>query len=133
MKKHIGLWIDHREAVIVSLLDVGQDIKRIASNVEKRVRYSGASQPKSANGHKDTAEDIRDRHYDEHLNKFYDEVISVLRDADSILILGPGEAKGELKKRLESLNVSNRAIILETTDKMTEGQIVAEVKQHFRR
>ncbi len=58
-------------------------------------------------------------------------LVSALQDAESILILGPGEAKGELKKRLESQKVSNRVITLETTDKLTDGQIAAQVRQHF--
>ena len=32
MKKEIGLWIDHREAIIVILTDGGEEIKHIASN-----------------------------------------------------------------------------------------------------
>jgi hypothetical protein len=36
-----------------------------------------------------------------HLNSYYDAVLMCLRDAESILIIGPGEAKGELKDRLD--------------------------------
>jgi stalled ribosome rescue protein Dom34 len=32
---------------------------------------------------------------------FYDAVIACIREADSILIFGPGEAKNELENRLE--------------------------------
>ena len=62
--------------------------------MEKHVRYSGEAQ-------EDSAEDQRDRRFTGHLNKYYDEVIACIRDADSILILGPGEAKTELQERLE--------------------------------
>ena len=132
MKKHMGLWIDHRQAVIVNLMDGMEEVKRIMSNIEKRVRYSGTAQPQAPTAHNDTAEDKRDRRYDEHLNKYYDEVSAVLQGADSILILGPGEAKVELKKRLEGQKVSNPVVTLETTDKMTDGQIAAEIRRHFR-
>jgi stalled ribosome rescue protein Dom34 len=132
MKKHAGLWIDHRQAVIVSLLDQGEEIIRITSDIEKHVRYSGASHAQSPTGHADAAEDTRDRRYGDHLNRYYDEVISVLQDADSVLILGPGEAKGELQKRLEDRKSNRHIIALETSDKMTDSQIAAEVRQHFR-
>ena len=46
-------------------------------------------------------EDVRDRQFGNHLNSYYDEVIAAIRGADSIQIFGPGEAKGELEKRLE--------------------------------
>ena len=43
-----------------------------------------------------------------HLNDYYDEVIAVIRDADAIQIFGPGEAKGELEKRLETAGVKTQ-------------------------
>jgi hypothetical protein len=47
------------------------------------------------------------------------------------LIFGPGEAKGELKKRLESKGLGGRIVGVETTDKMTERQIAAKVRAYF--
>ena len=129
MKREAGLWIDHRQAVIVTLLNHGEEIKRIESNIERHVRYSRASHSQSPTGHDDPAED---RRYSDHLNGYYDEVIAALHDVDSILIFGPGEAKGELHKRLEEHKSGRRIVATEAADKMTEGQIAAEVKHHFR-
>lgn len=134
MAKEVGLWIDHRDAIIVTLTPDGQDITPIKSNVGKRVRYSGASHASGTpNTRGDAAENIRDRRYDEHLNHYYDEVISHLRDADSILILGPGEAKLELQKRLEAHPLVQRVVRVETADKMTDGQIAARVRREFQK
>jgi stalled ribosome rescue protein Dom34 len=133
VKKEVGLWIDHRQAVIVSLLDQGEEIKRISSGMGKHIRYSGASQSKNAVGsHDDAGEDTRDRRFGNDLSEYYDRVISSLRDADSILIIGPGEAKGELQKRLEGEALGGRVVAVETADKMTAGQIGAAVRQHFK-
>jgi hypothetical protein len=133
MKKEVGLWIDHRRAVIVINLDQEEIIKRITSDVEKHVRYSGASQASGGSeSHNDTTEDGRDRRFDNQLDRYYDEVITYLRDSTSILILGPGEAKGELQKRLEGQRLSCRIVAYQTADKMTDHQILAEVRQHFR-
>jgi len=132
MKKEIGLWIDHRQAVIVTLLADGEEIKRIDSTVEKHVRYSGASHSQAPGDHDDTAEDKRDRRFNDHLDAFYDAVIATLHNADSVLIMGPGEAKIELHKRLEEQKVSGRQIVaIEAADKLTDGQIIAQVKTHF--
>lgn len=134
MKREMGVWIDHREAVIVLLLEKGEEIRQISSNVGKRIRYSGASHSRTPTGeHGDSAEDRRDRRFGALLNTFYDEVISSLREVDSILIIGPGEAKVELKKRLEDQNLGERIVGIEAADKMTEGQIVAQIRQHFQR
>jgi hypothetical protein len=50
---------------------------------------------------------------------------------DSILIFGPGEAKGELQKRLENQEAKWHIVAVEASDKMTDGQIVAEVREYF--
>jgi hypothetical protein len=130
VKKEAGLWIDHREAVVIFLSDHNEELKRVMSNMEKHIRYSGASE--SSGSHDDTAEDKRDRRFNDQLRKYYDEVIVALRDADSILILGPGEAKIELKECLDDQEFSGRVVEVETSDKMTDNQIAARVRQYFR-
>ena len=67
----------------------------------------------------------------EYLNSYYEEVASRIRDAESILIFGPGEAKGELKARLEKDKLGGRVVGIETSDKMTDPQIVAKVRAHY--
>jgi nucleotide-binding universal stress UspA family protein len=63
-----------------------------------------------------------------YLNIYYDAVIACIRDAEAILIFGPGEAKGELKKRLERHKLDGRIVAIETVDKMTDRQIAAKVR-----
>jgi len=125
MKRQVGVWIDHRKAVIVLVSDEGEETRLIESSMEKHVRFaSGSSQDGSA-------ESTRDRQFASHLDGYYDKVIESIRDAESILIFGPGEAKGELEKRLENKELGGRIVGIETVDKMTDGQIAARVRQHF--
>ena len=131
MKPNAGLWIDHRKAVIVLLSAGGEETKHVQSNVEKQLRRSGEPSRGSFEAQQAPADDSRERAYSGHLTHYYDEIVSHLRDAGSILIFGPGEAKGELKKRFEHDKVGARAVTVETADKMTEPQIVAKVRQHF--
>jgi hypothetical protein len=126
MKKNIGLWIDHRKAVIVIITDEGEELKKITSNMEKHVRFTGGTA--SEDGSK---EDVRDRKFGNHLNSYYDEVIAVIRSADSIQIFGPGEAKGELEQRLEGKGLKTRILVVETVDKMTDRQIATKVREQF--
>jgi hypothetical protein len=93
--------------------------------MEKHVRFASGS---SEDG---SAEDMRDRQFENHLNRYYDDVIAVIRDADSIQIFGPGEAKGELEKRLEGEELKGRIVAVETVGKMTDRQIAAKVRQRF--
>lgn len=122
MKTQVGLWIDHKKAVIVFVAGQDTEIKLISSDIEKHHRQSGVATP---------ADDSRQRELTGHLNSFYDKVASCIQDAEAILILGPGEAKGELKKRLEKENLTKHIVGIKTSDKMTEKQIVALVRGHF--
>jgi len=128
----VGLWRDHRKAVIVVVTDKGEETKLIISKVEKQLRRSGSSPLKGTHEAQQVpADDSREREFTGHLNIYYDAVIACIRDAEAILIFGPGEAKGELKKRLESRELSGRIIGIETVDKMTDRQIAAKVRQRF--
>ena len=40
MKKEVGLWIDHREAVLVVLSEGNDEITHLTSNMEKHTRFS---------------------------------------------------------------------------------------------
>ena len=77
------------------------------------------------------ADDVRQRKLTERLKGYYEEVVSPIRAAESILIFGPGEAKGELKVRLEKDKLGGRVVGIETSDKMTDPQIVAKVRGHY--
>ena len=124
MTREAGVWIDHRKAVIAILAGKTEQVLQVTSNMEKHVRYSGAAQ-------EDSAEDQRDKRFTGHLNKYYDRVIACIRDADSILILGPGEAKIELEERLGKEALRGRIVSVETVDKMTDRQVAARVRQRF--
>ena len=133
MKQNVGLWIDHRKAILVTIKNDKEVMRVIESNVEPRVRLSGGSRTASPYGPQEVAsESKRDERYRHHLDVYYSEVIRAIRDADSILIFGPGEAKGELKKAIEeSKDMGRRIVGVESADKMTQRQIAAKVRNYF--
>ena len=132
MGTQVGLWIDHTKAIVVAVTDKGEEIGLIISKVEKHPRRSGDSPLKGPyESQKVPQSDSRQRSLSGHLNIYYDAVIASIRDATSIMIFGPGEAKGELKERLERSNLGGRIVGMETVDKMTDRQIAAKVRQYF--
>jgi hypothetical protein len=132
MKTKVGLWIDHEKAMVVAVTDKGEEIGLVISKVEKQLRRSGDSPLKgSYEAQQVPAGDSRQKKLTGQLNIYYDAVIASIREAESILIFGPGEAKGELKKRLERDNLGGRIVGFETVDKMTDRQIVAKVRKYF--
>jgi len=132
MKQQAGLWIDHREAVIVTLTASGETVEHVPSHVGKHEERSGpATGPGVFESQKVKADDSRQRSLTGHLNSYYDAVIESLPDTDGVLCFGPGEAKSQLKQRMVEKHLGDRLGPVETVDWMTDPQIVAKVKAHF--
>jgi hypothetical protein len=132
MRTNVGLWIDHRKAMVVAITDKGQETGLIISKVEKHLSRSGDSPLKgSHDSHQVPADDSRQRTLTGHLNIYYAAVIACIRDAESILIFGPGEAKRELQKRLKKNNLGGRIVGVEAVERMTDRQIAAKVREYF--
>ena len=132
MSTKVGLWIDHRQAIVVAITDREEKIEEIVSGVEKQLQRAG-DRPLEGNYEavQVPADDRRQRDFTKHLNIYYAAVIAVIREAESILIFGPGEAKGELKEQLEKNHLGGHIVDIETVDKMTNPQIAAKVRQYF--
>ena len=133
MKTEVGLWIDHRKAVIVALADQGEVTIQVKSNVEKQLRPFGGSRSKTQYGPQQSPpDDMREAVFMRHLGIYYDKVVSCIRDARAIQIFGPGEAKSELVKCLRRNKLGGRIVGVATADKMTDRQISAQVVRRFR-
>ena len=109
----------------MTVTDTGEETRVLQSGMEKHVRFAGGA---SEDG---SAEDVRDRQFGNHLNKFYDEIVASIHGADAIELFGPGEAKTELAKRLENKGLKGCIVGIETVDKMTDHQIAARVRERF--
>jgi len=133
MKKLFGLWLDHEKAIIVSLMDESHKVIHVESDIEGRFRLTGGSRSNTPWGIQSaTSESKRDFRYSKHLNIYFQHIIDLLKEAKQIYIFGPGEAKFELKKKIEKNNMFlDKISDIETTDKLTEPQIVAKVKKYF--
>jgi len=124
MSHNAGIWIDHEKAVIVFASEAAVTTRTLDSDVGPHPHFGGSQE----GGGEKKYEERRSLQ----LRGYYDAVIRQLGHADALLILGPGEAKLELKERLDRSNLSSaRVIAIETTDRLTDPQIVARVKRHF--
>lgn len=134
MKKRTGLWVDHRQAILVHFEGVEESVVRVASYADKHVRGAGGSRSSTAFGPQDvSADDQRDRHRMSQYNHFYDELIQLLRDSTAFFIFGPGEAKLELQARLKRHgDLKSKLTGVETTDNLTEFEIRDKIRNHFR-
>lgn len=132
MHKNVGIWLDAEKAYVISVNGGNHHIVKIESNVESRVRYEGETKSYSRRGgaffNPSKKRTKRKKHQ---LNQFMDDLTSKLAGADNLLIFGPAETKNELKKVLLKRK-DKPSIKLETADKMTQNQMVARVRHHFR-
>lgn len=134
MKRTVGLWIDHRKAIIVVVSDKGEETRVIESNVERQQgRFEGKRSVDPYEAQMVPADDSRERRFTGQLNTYYDEIIGAVRQMEAIFIFGPGEAKGELIKRLERDRLGGLVEAVETADAMTNRQITAKVREYFHR
>jgi hypothetical protein len=135
MKKQTGIWLDSKEADFIELvdgdlvnvrkLDAGQ-----RSGVSKGGNPGGGRRGGTAAGasEKTMANRLRNEQ-----RSYYDEIIENVRDADEVVIFGPGEAKDHLVSAIKAhpshFNSDLMAVL--TAGNMTEHQKVAYVKTFF--
>jgi hypothetical protein len=132
MATKAGVWIDHKQAIVVLVTDEGQEIKKIAFDIGQPVRSTGGARSKHSYTPRDfIAEDKLERKVENDRKDYFNDVLASLRGADSLLILGPAEAKGEFSKHIMAKKRRGLTVELETADKMTDRQLAAKVSEHY--
>lgn len=125
MNKRVGLWLDRKKAVIVSIVNNIEARSIITSDMDNCVLYSttvpGDGSP----------EEPRDRRFWKHLGDYYDEIIEHIRDAEEIQIFGPEVAKHELQKHLENEGLAENIVSVENAGALTMVEIATIVQKRF--
>ena len=133
MKRCVGLWIDHKNAIIVMLRSEKATTKIIECDIERHVHPSGGARSSTPYGPQDVVSESKwEGRYKHHFDRYYSDVIDAIRNADAIYIFGPASAKEELNKAIgKSKDLAKRIVGVEPADKMTKNQIVAKVREYF--
>ena len=119
--RQIVVWLDHREAILLSFNDAHLlHEEELFSDVAPHTHGGGWSQRRI------------ETHRHAILDHFYEEIIQNLTGADEILIYGPGQAKHELRSRIERhKGLRGKVVDLITTDKISEEQFIQEAEEYF--
>ena len=125
MDKRVGLWLDRKKAVIVSIANSVEGRRIITTDMEHYVLYS-TTVPGDG-----TPENVRDRRFWNHLGEYYAKIVEHIRDATEIQIFGPEVAKYELVRHLESEGLAGNVVSMEDVDKLTDLQIAIKVQKRF--
>lgn len=134
MHEKAAVWIDHSQAVIV-FTDAGKiSTETIESSLEPHTRYQDSTGYQRSDGpHAGAGEKKYEQRFRQHLNRYMDDVIDHLGPFRNLLILGPGEAKLELRDRLNRKSKSRKRIVdLEPCGQLSDARIVATVKEFYR-
>lgn len=131
MDRNVGLWIDHKQAYAIWQEDGKVEV--ITSQIEPPAHFSGGTRLGGKMTAKADTELRQNDRFRLQLNKFYQQVIAVLKSADSIFIMGPGKAKIEFQKAIKkNKDMERRVLKVETADKMTKNQMIAYVKDFYK-
>ena len=124
-----GVWIDHRRAVVVTIAPGGETTVVVDSDFERQLgRTNGVRSNEKHEALHTPKDDSQDRRFHGLLDAYYDRVIAALHGAGTVLIFGPGEAKGEMRKRLAKGDHARTDVTVETADRMTDPEVAARVR-----
>lgn len=131
--KKVGVWIDQREANIISLENESIQKKTIYSDVETRVRVEGEKKQFGRFGDQYLVDEKGKQNRLEHqMQRYLQRVSDELKSADQIMLFGPAQTKDRLHKMI----IDNPAMAskMESTivsDNMTDNQKIAYVKKFY--
>jgi hypothetical protein len=129
--RRVGIWIDHRKAIVVTIDEGGESRRVIENPVERHAGPEGSRRTSTPYGPQAPS---FERQLEEknrlHAAKFFKEVIKSMGRPDRLFVMGPADAKREFVERVEKESgLRGLAIKVETTDRMTEAQVAAKVRE----
>ncbi|MPQ48848.1 hypothetical protein GCQ56_17745 [Marinifilum sp. N1E240] len=135
MKNNIGVWLDTEKAYIITLKNDESHVEIIESDVETRVRFKGETKAYSKMGNQFINPAKRMTHRRRHqFKQYFEEITDCLSEAEEIYLFGPAETKVHLAKHLsKDSNLKDRIRKIESEDQMTEKQMIACVKNIFKK
>ncbi len=128
-----GIWIDKKEAKIVTIEKEKVRLLTIASNIED-FHVKGGSGTRLKGGPQDVVQDSKYLEREKHqMKEFFDDVIKHVAVADMIVITGPAQTGNKLFDVLEEkyISLAEKVIGVEKTDSMSDPQLLAWVKNYF--
>jgi hypothetical protein len=135
MEKQVGIWIDSKKAIIVTLDGQKEEkITEIDSEIENSVYHNKEGNKGTFSGsHHSDSETKFDNRKKEQIDYFLKSVMLYVKGSDYLYLFGPGEIKIKLEQKIhddKSLGKINLKAV-ETSDSMTLNEIVAQVKDFY--
>ena len=135
MEKQVGIWIDTKKAIIVTLEGHKEEkITEIDSEVENRIYHNQESNKETFTGTRHGDSETKfDNRKKEQMGYYLEAVINQIKKSDYLYIFGPAGTKLKLEQKIRDEKSLSKIKLkaVETADKMTLNEIVAQVKDFY--
>jgi hypothetical protein len=122
------VWVDHRKAILMHTDAEGNILsEEISSHVGERERFRGEGSDKTGLFGQSLSHEKNDQaRENNHFKSFLKSVVQKFEKPESILILGPGDARFELQNMIEKEKaMSGVTVVTKAADKMTMPMLKA--------
>lgn len=132
--RKIGVWIDQKEANIITLERGGDYSKTIYSDVETRIRIEGEKKQFGRFGDQYLVDEKgKENRVKEYTQKYLLRVLKELSKADEILLFGPAQTKFKLEKLISEIpEMVIKLKDIKTSENMTHNQKSAYVRDYYK-
>jgi len=121
----LGIWIDRKQAIIVSVTRDHTVLTKLRSSLRSHGRYHGA--------HDSGGERKYEARHEQELSHYLDAVAHHVERGDEVLILGPGETRRALARRIGAIKaLSGVATKAAAADKISDADLVTTIRKRYR-
>ncbi len=131
--KQVGIWLNQKEADIITLENNALKFKTIYSDIDPHPRIPGETKQFGRFGDQFLSnENDKKNKINDLTAKYLKAVAESISDSNEIMLFGPAQTKIKLKKLLlKNPQISSKLKEIKSADHMTENQKVAFVKNFY--
>ncbi len=132
--RKVGIWIDQKEANLITLTKKAIHSKTIYSDIETRIRIEGESKQFGRFGDQYLVDEKgKENRVKEYTQKYMLRVVKELSKADEIFLFGPAQMKLKLEKLISGIpELAIKMKETKTAENMTHNQKLAYVKDFYK-
>ncbi|HVF80919.1 MAG TPA: hypothetical protein VM884_03255 [Flavisolibacter sp.] len=121
-KQYAGVWLDNTKAIIITDTSESDTSEYTILNKVKAKEAQGGGSEHSMNNAKQSD-----------MLKYYKTVSNLLLDYDEILVFGPGKSQEQFQHHLQQdAQFNSKKITIDTAEQLTDPQMIARVREHFK-
>ena len=132
-KRKVGIWLDKKKALVVTLKNEKEKLKRIDSDLEF-FNPKGGARSKTKWGPQDVVQDSKYLEREKHqLKAYFQKIAHKIRKAEAIAIFGPAETYLKLEQFMKEHHPAlyDKVVLVSNSDKMTKKQLKARIRDFY--